>query len=151
MAEPTPQSKADMDPKFEKRLRELAAHALQEYQKRRLGQQVLWFRPTEWNNDLFDPEGMAQPFDRSASNQGFINAVQTPSAPGTTGDLLVTTIQIEYLSCLERAFRARFMTRMRAVPHMLGRKYGNGQQGGTFIQNGIEYIRSTLKQARAKP
>ena len=148
MPTPRPSSKASMDPKFENLLREFMKRSLEEYQKRKMGRQVKWYRPKGWNGDIFDVEGMSPPFDRSKANGDFVLAVQDPANPGVSGDLVATTTMIDYLACAERAFRQRFMRRPRAVAHLLGRKKGHGQQQGPFMQNGIEYVRSVLRQAK---
>ena len=148
MPTPKPQSKANMDPRFETILREFMQKSKEEYQKRSSVQQQKWFRPDDWNGDIFDVEGMSAPFDRSAANSDYLAAVSDPSNPGTTGDIVATTTMIDYLAAIERAFRARFMRRPRAMAHMLGRKKGHGTQRGPFIQCGVEYIRSVLKQAK---
>jgi hypothetical protein len=151
MSIPTPQSKADMDPVFEKCLRQRQQQAAQEYAQRTQVGQVRWDRPPGWNGDLFDVEGLAAPFDRSKANQFYIDAVSKPTSPGTSGDIIATTTMIDVLANLERATRARYMRRPRAVAHMLARKKGHGSPTGVFIQNFVEYVRSILKQAKVAP
>lgn len=149
MAAAKPSAKADMDPKFEKRLRQLKDDAKEEYNKRKVGEQVKWFRPPEWEGDLFDFEGMSEPFNREKANDDYVKAVENAEAPGTTGDIIVTTTMIDELAMMEAAFRSRHtMRRPRAVAHMLARKRGQGDDKGPFIQLGIEYVRGLLEQSR---
>lgn len=150
MADITPQSVASMDPNFELRYRDLSAASAQEYLARSQGNQVRWARPLGFNASLFDVEAMSTPFDRSVSNAAYAQSVSNPAQPGTSGDIVATTTMIDQLANMERAFRARFMRRPRAMALALGRKSGQGDQLGPFIQNGVEYLRSVLVQAKAE-
>jgi hypothetical protein len=148
-----PSAKVDMDPNFENRLRDLKAQAAQEYEARSRGEQVLWFRPLGPDGQPvpvppFDWEALAVPFSRQASNDGYAAACADPDAPGVTGDLIAATTMVDYLACLERAYRMRHtMTRPRAVCHLLGRKRGQGIDLGGFGAT-IQYLRAVLAQAR---
>lgn len=145
----TPVSKADMDPNFEKRLRDMKEAAKKEYNQRKKGQQVKWLRPENWAGDVTDPETFKEPFERTKANDDFEAAIKDAKSPGTVGDLIATTTMIDYLSVMERAFRSRhLLQRPRAMAHALGRKKGHGAQTGPFIQ-GIEYLRTILKQAKS--
>lgn len=148
--QPRPAAKVGMDANFEKRLRELREHAQAERLARSRGGQVRWFRPSDWDGDVFDHAGMGGPFSRDAANAEAVDAVKDPKAPGTTADTIAAAIMIETLAVMERAFRARHtLSRCRAVAHVLARKQNHGAAGGTFIQNGVEYARAALRQARA--
>ncbi len=152
MPTPTPVSKADMDPVFEKRFRELQQHAQTEYTQRRTGGQVKWDRPIDWNGNPFDFEGMhLPPFSREKANADYLKAVQNPDAPGTTGDVVATLTMIDVLAIMERAFRVRYtMRRPRGVAQLLGRKRGQGDAKGAFIESYVEYLRAVLEQSKAK-
>ena len=148
MAEP--KAKSNMDPVFEKMLRRFMQHSADEYSARSTGQQVRWCRPPGWNGDPHDLAGMAEAFSRQHSNDDFLEATKDQEASGVTGDIVLTTTVIDYMSCAERAFRMRFLSRTRATAHMLGRKKQHGEQTGTFIQNGVEYARAILAGASAE-
>jgi hypothetical protein len=138
-----------MDPNFEKRIRDLQQAAANEYTARSLGNQVPWFRPVGWNGEVFDVEGISPSFSRSASNGDYLNAVQDPTAPGTTGDVVATTTMLDTLACMERAFRVRQGSRRcRATAQMLGRKRGQGDGLGPLVQNYLEYVRHVLAEAK---
>jgi hypothetical protein len=139
-----------MDPVFELRLRELQQQAAVEGLARAMGEQAEWMRPSDWTGSVFAYEAMATPFSRQVSNIYFVSAVSNPSAPGTTGDLIAATTMVDFLACMERAFRQRHtMTRPRAVAHAMGRKLGHGNDQGPLVTNTVEYIRAVLKQAKA--
>lgn len=145
----TPSSKADMDPQFEKRMRDHRDAAAAEASARTQGNQVKWMRPTGWNGDVFDFTKMQDPFNRDVSNVNFLAAVDDPANPGTAGDLAATTLMIDRLAVAERAFRMRHtMSRPRAMAHMLARRKGQGNDQGPFIQLGVEFIRNVLKQGK---
>lgn len=102
-----------------------------------------------WNADLFDLENLGQPFSRQALNEAFVEILKDVTNAGTTGDLITATTQIDYLGCLERAFRARHtMRRPRAMAHAAGRMYGHGHDRGPLVQTGLEYIRDLEKAAK---
>lgn len=143
----TPESKAKVDPNFEQRLRDLRDAAKAEFTARQGDQPVKWNRPTDYEADLEDWDAMSDPFDRSAANGQFVEAVEDANNPGTTGDLVATTTQIDYLAVMERAFRARTTsTRPRMMAHLSGRKKGHGSDRGPLIQCTLEYVRSILRQ-----
>ena len=147
MAAPT--AKSDIDPNFEAQVTELQAQAAAEQTTRVVGQQALWMRPAlnGWDGDLFDWVGMSQPFDRSQANGWFVDAVKDPTDSGTVGDLLVTTIQVDYLSIMERSFRMRHaMGRPRALVQAMGRKLGHGDNTGPLVQSVLEHVRGVVKR-----
>jgi hypothetical protein len=142
-------SKADMDPNYEKRCRDLQAHAEREYQARKLGNQVPWFRPASWGGDPFDYDAMHPPFARDKANADFLAAVSNPADPGTTGDVELTTTEADALATMERAFRVRHtLRRPRAVAHLLSRKQGHGDPPGPLIALYVEHVRSLLTMAK---
>lgn len=145
----TPQSKANVDPNFEKRIRDAKTHAAAEAESRDKGQQTKWFRPQGWDGDVFDVDAVAEPYSRAAANQSFLEAVKDPEKPGTTGDVTATLTMIGTLAGMERASRLRSMRRPRAMAHMIGRKAGHGDDRGPLVQCNLEYVRNMLKQGKA--
>lgn len=143
-------AKADMDPNYELRLRELRDHAAAELPARSQGNQVPWNRPGPLTTSVFAVQALETPFQRTTSNDACVAAISDPKNPGVTGDVVATTLMIETLACMERAFRMRHtMRRPRAMAHALSRLKGHGDPNGAFGRNGVEYIRQVLKQARA--
>ncbi len=149
MTVPDPQSKADVDPNFEKQLRKLKEDSKANGDAIQQNEQMTWFRPEGWNGDVFDHDGMHEPFDRKKANEDFVKAISDPNAPGTSGDLIATTTQIDYLACLERAFRVRHaMPAPRLLLHAAGAMKGNGDDTGVYSLCGIEYVRRLVAEAK---
>jgi hypothetical protein len=146
---PDPKSKSDVDPNFEKQLRQLKEDSKANGDAVQQNEQVGWFRPDGWNGDVFDYDGMHEPFDRKKANADFVAAISNPDAPGTSGDLIATTTQIDYLACLERAFRVRHaMPVPRLLLHAAGTMKGNGTDKGVFMLCGVEYVRRLVSEAK---
>lgn len=149
MATPVPSAKVNMDPNFENRYRDMQQHAQAEYEARPTGNRTLWFRPENFDGDLTDLTNLGDSFTRKQANEEGVDAVKDPEAPGVTGDTVAAVTMVEALSVLERAFRVRHtMRRPRAVAHVLSRLKGHGDATGPYIQNGVEYIRAVMAQAR---
>lgn len=149
MAAAKPQSKANMDPNFEKQLRKLKKGAKDKSEKLKKAGQVKHDRPESWSGDPFDYEGMKEPFKRDKANDDLVSAIQDQNSPGTTGDVVACSVMINQLATLERAFRVRHtLRRCRATAHSAGRHRGQGDDKGPFNQLGIEYVRALLKQAK---
>lgn len=145
-----PAAKVDMDPNYERRLRELRDHAAAELAARSRGEQVRWNRPPSLTTGVFAIQALEAPFRRTAANDACVAAISDPKNPGVTGDVVAATTMIETLAGMERAFRMRHtMRRPRAMAHALARLKGHGDPDGAFGRNGVEYIRQVLKQARA--
>jgi hypothetical protein len=148
-----PQSRADVDPNFETQLKQLQQQAQKDSTHVVTGGTVQWMMPElkEWSGDLFDWKGMSSPFDRSVSNQAFSKAISDPANPGTTGDGVVASLQIDYLATLERAFRSRHtMRRPRAVCHAAARKADHGNAKGALLAS-LEYVRGLVKLSKDTP
>jgi len=149
---PTPTPVADVDPILQALMTSLQTQAAAEATALPAGNQTQWMMPPSngWNGSVFDFDGMEQPFDRSQSNQWFTTAVKDPSNPGTTGDMIVTTTQIDYLAVAERSFRMRHtMTKIRSMSHTVGRKTGHGNAKGPLSQSVMEYLNGIVKESKA--
>lgn len=146
---PEPQSKADVDPNFETALRSMKEDSKTNGDAIQKNEQGCWFRPEGWNGDVFDYDGMKAPFDRQTANAQFVQAISDPDSPGTTGDLIATATQIDYLACLERAFRVRHaMPVPRLMLHAAGTMKGHGHDKGVYSLCGIEYVRRLVAEAK---
>jgi hypothetical protein len=155
---PSAKSKAEVDPNFEEQIRRIRDRAKEEGEARENNEQTQWLMPNkqpggvdiEWSGDLFDCEDLSTPFLRDGANDKFEEATKDAEDSGVTGDLIITTLQVDYLACMERAFRCRHtMRRPRAMAHMTGRRKGHGDEKGTLTQVNLEYIRNLLKRAQA--
>ena len=156
----TPQKKSDIDPNFQRQITSQQSQGLAEGKNRVQDVQCQWNMPdltgqdesdaAQWDGNLFDSgyTTLGQPFNRDVANQNYEDATSDPENPGMAGDLVVTTTQIDLMSTMERAFRARHCSRFpRMVAHSLGtRKYGHGSETGTFTQSMLNYVQSLLNQ-----
>jgi hypothetical protein len=146
---PTPKSVADVDPNFERQLRALKADSKANGDAIRQNDATRWFRPAGWDGDVFDYAGIARAFNRDAANEMVVRAISDAEAPGTSGDLIAATTQIDYLACLERAFRVRHaMPVPRLLLHAAGTMKGNGTDKGVFMLCGVEYVRRLVAEAK---
>ena len=142
-------SKGQIDSIFEQQVKQSQRDASDEYDARSNGDQPMWQRPAIWNGQVFDFDGYSDAFDRSTAHQIFTDAVADPDQPRTTGDLLASITQVDYLAVQERALRCRHtMTRTRAYAHMLGRRRGQGDDRGSIIRSTLEYVRGILAQGK---
>lgn len=149
MSTPTPRSVGDVDPNFERQLRALKADSKANGDALFEAGQGRWFRPDGWAGDVFDYEAIGEAFNRDVANAVVVEAVSNPEAPGTTGDLVAATTQIDYLACLERAFRVRHATPgPRLLLHAAGSLRGAGHDKGVFSLCGIEYVRRLVAEAK---
>lgn len=149
---PSATSKVQVDPNFEGQIRQLRQRAKEESEALRNGGQTQWLMPDsdQWAGDLFDIEALSEPFVREQANDQFEEATKDPTDSGVVGDLITTTLQVDYLACMERAFRARHtMRRPRTFAHAASRKRGHGDERGTLTQANLEYIRNTIALSQA--
>ena len=151
VAPPRATAVADVDPVFQKQLKTLQTQAAAEADARLTGSQTQWMMPEkyEWSGDLTAIEDLSKPFSRKYSNDKALDAIKDPSKPGTVGDLIVTSTQIDYLAVMERAFRVRHGSgRIRMLLQANARRQGQGQDGGSLVQCPLEYVRALVKQSK---
>lgn len=149
----TVRARSEVDPVFETQIRALRASCDRLARAILEGGRSRWMLPDllGWSGDLTDLEGMAKPFSREAANRQFVDAIADPANPGTTADLIATTTQIDYLACLERAFRNRYATpRNRAMLHAAGRLAGQAHESGVLTVCCLEYVRRLVRQAKGE-
>lgn len=155
MPEP-PEAKVDVDEGLEKlleRLREISQEAGENIVK---GDQTAWMMPEAggdggWEGDLFAVNDLGKPFDRTDLNDKVEEGLKDPKSPGTTGDLVLGTGQIDYLACMQRSFTARHtMRRPRATMQAASRKAGHGNEKGVLIQIALEHFRGVAARSKSE-
>lgn len=142
----------DIDPVYNEQVVRLRTLADEEQKARIKTDQSAWMIPElkDWDGNLFDWEGMAEAFKREKANEQFEDAHKEGTAPGVGADSIVTTLQVDYLAIMERAFRARHLSRRpRTIIHAMGRKRGHGHNEGTLTQSALEFIHNTIKQGQS--
>lgn len=144
-----PTKKSDIDPNFEKQINSRQTDAQQEGEQRKSNEQVQWTKPDNWSGDPFDWQGIQDTFQRDKANEDYEKSVSDAEDPGTSGDLVATTTQVDYLSVMGRAFQSRMSGHSfaRAVAHQTARKRGHGNVQGVFKRSALQYVRGVLKQA----
>ncbi len=149
-----PNRVSDVDKNFYRQLVALQRQAKEHYDKGKNNQPAGWMMPDKgssgWEGDLFDWETMIKKvFERDQANEQFKSAVRDPYRPGNTGDLVITTTQIDYLATMGRAFAMRHTMRWpRAMAHAIARRRAQGDQKLGLFQNGIlEYVRGLVRHA----
>ncbi len=142
--------KSDLGEKFETQIEELMDHAEDEFDDLKEANETHWMMPElgGWSGDLFDWEGMKEPFLRKDLNDMYEAATEDPWNPGRSGDLIITTTQIAYLASMERAFRARHTQRFpRSVAHVLGRRnVQKMDKQGSLSLAALEYVKGIILQ-----
>lgn len=147
----TVRSRVDVDPNFELQVRALRAAFGSLADATLTGGQPRWMTPEllGWSGDTEDREGMSAPFARDQANAQFVEAVADPLEPGTTADLVAATTMIDWLACMERAYRARHtMPRNRAALHAASRYAGHASEQGALTTCALEYVRRIVRQAK---
>lgn len=100
-----------------------------------------------WSGDLHDLDGMSKAFDRADNWQDFKDAIKDASAPGTSGDIIASQLQSEYLATQERAFRNRHASPCRLMLHAAARRRGHSHDNGVLKVGVLGYLENILKGA----
>jgi len=99
-----------------------------------------------WKGSPFDWEGMYYPFDSILPSTQLTARTLTPGCVGPAGDLVMAAVQVDYLNCAERAFRARHTTSFpRGVAHHALRRKGQGDNEGPFKYGLLDWLRDLKK------
>jgi len=105
----------------------------------------LWMLPplNGWDGNPFSITDIKKAFDRDTLNQDAENYYTDPKQ-GSTGLTGGRIIQIVYMAMMERAFRARHATAIRAMMHAAGRRKGHGDKDGIHTGDILNYIQDIL-------
>ena len=104
-----------------------------------------WMLPPDMETSLYDWKDLHAAFSSDGPNEELLKSVKADD-PGNSGDLIITNTQIDYLSTMERAFRARHtMTFPRNVAHHCSRKSGEGSNAGPLKYGVLEYLKEIKK------
>lgn len=98
-----------------------------------------WQIPSTLTGSILNVPQLHEPaFNRDEINANYAEATRDPGNPGTVGDVIGLKLQIDYIACEERAFRARHTTLCRAFCLANGRRYGQGWGNVWDPKNGVE-------------
>jgi hypothetical protein len=104
-----------------------------------------WMTPplNGWDGNPFSITDIKLPFDRDTLNTDTEN-YYTDATEGTSGLTGGRVLQIVYMAVMERAFRARHMSPIRAMMHAAGRRKGHGHVDGIHTGDILNYIQDVL-------
>ncbi len=105
---------------------------------------------TGWDGDLFDIEGMAEPFKRDELYEMFKDTLANPEDLGVTGDLELILIQGDMLGAAERAYRNRHASPVRNRLHAAGRHRGHGHDNGVIEFGLLAFVHQLNNLAKAQ-
>lgn len=90
-----------------------------------------WMYPplNDWSGHPFDIIGMNSAFTRANLNSIYVQIMSDPNGCGTIGESMVVKLQVDYVAALERAFRTRYCSSVRAKLHAAARRQGQGNSG----------------------
>jgi len=105
-----------------------------------------WYAPA----DAGDPTDVAAPagaFDRSDANAAYERAIADAAAPAPVGIAMAAKVQVDYVGCEERAYRARQATGPRCLAHAAGRRRGHGADRGIFKGSVLGHAQELVRAA----
>ena len=146
------QNYVDVDPILETQIKALA-NANRDGAKGLLaGEPIPWMRPDKgdsaWLGDPSDFTEVATAFSPEATETAFAEGIADPKKPSSAGDAALASMQVDYLSILERSWRSRHMSRTRLFLHTAGRKKGHGMDDGPLVKLTLEYFRGLARMNR---
>jgi len=108
-----------------------------------------WMMPPAglWAGDPLNITDIGNAFDRGLLNEAYMQQYQIPN--GSTGAVQGIAVQISYLSVMERSFRARHMTPVRAIAHAASRRLAQGEAGGIHTGAIYTYVQDLLNSGDA--
>ena len=171
-----PRSQVKINSKLNKLINELAKQCKEEEDPRKESRQVKWLMPPrtgpelpippkpcfdskirksppqppasedKWKGCPFDWERIYYPFHSLQSSNELTNLTLRPGCVGPAGDLTLAALQVDYLNCMERAFRARHTTSFsRGVAHHTLRRKGQGNNKGPLKSGLMDHLRDLSK------
>lgn len=153
MGDPTSVKKSNLCGKLQAIVDDLTEQFKTESTDRKKNKGIKWTMPPKdgWDGDIFKWNKMDKPFDSSQPNEELTATISNGKSPGRTGDLINTNTSIDYLTAMERAFRARHtMTFPRNVAHATARKHGLGHDKGPLKLALIDYLKDLQKTTTGK-
>ena len=143
----------DPDPEFVDQLTNLEDSSTAASKATLLTGQRKWTYPplNGWDGNPFNIVGMNDAFKRKNLNYIYLQILGDPEKAGTIGELMALKLQIDYVAALERAFRSRHCSSIRAKIHAAARKRGQGDTKGLFTGNVKENIINVLFAAHDYP
>jgi hypothetical protein len=147
----------DVPPEFNALIQKLQSLSSKLADAEQNGGASLWMVPaispssSPWPGDVTDYVNMVKLFDRSSSNQQYID-ITTAAKPGSQGDAQVLQTVIDYTATMQRAFLQRHTSnKARAFAHAATRKRGHGLDYGTFGLAVLQQLQQLVAIGKSEP
>jgi hypothetical protein len=95
-----------------------------------------------------DEETLHDVFDRKESDDAYVEARQNKDAKAN--ETAAPKLTADFLAGWERDKRMQWRSRIRMVAHAMGRRAGNGQDGGPLRRNTVDYLERIFLKAEEK-
>lgn len=99
-----------------------------------------------WTGDPLDVPGISGKFERAEIHENYTQCLSDPENPGTSADTQALTLQNDWVTMQERAFRTRHATSVRAAVHAAGRRAGHAHEKGVIQTGLVKYIQDVIKR-----
>lgn len=144
------ESKASIDKNFSQQVERLQTASAAQSAIVAQVPQVAWDMPVlgSWNGNLTDVTNLGIPFDNTALKQQFASILTNPQDLGVDGDIRVIQTMNDDLMTMQRAFRARHLTPVRAHALAAVRRQFHGQDRGPWGKSHAAYVQSLLEAAK---
>jgi hypothetical protein len=146
-------SKGVIDDNLQTVLQAFAASKRQAAQDRKTNEAVAWLRPplNGWTGGMQTESALVdlhKAFNTDLAENALITAFN-PASPGVNADIVLSTLQIDYMAQAERAYRARIsQSFIRSLAHVSAREKGHGDNSnGVFIGQVLNYFIDIKKQS----
>ena len=107
-----------------------------------------WNRPDDAPSTL-DVAGTTKSFDRGSIDGNYREVVADPAAPGTVGDSISLKTQGDYISLVERGYRARHCTPVRLLAMAAARRKAHENPRGVLLGGMLKAVQDDLKAGQA--
>lgn len=144
MGQPSGAGKANVDPKFDERVKDLELRAEDFAEHFRNHTKYRKWHTPEKVTDILDVPSIDNPtWDRNSANQLYSDTIvgQYGDGAGSMGDAMAMQWQIDFMAVEERAFRTRHASMIRCASFAHGRLKGHGtpNQGVfSFLKDGVK-------------
>jgi len=113
-----------------------------------IGQRKWMYPPLQgWDGDPRKISDMNKAFVRKNLNKTYVTIMSDTTQKGTIGEIMILKLQIDYIASLERAFRTRFCSSVRARMHSAARRRGQGNPQGLFTGSIVLWLKRILTAA----
>lgn len=116
------------------------------------GQRKWMYPPLNgWSGDPLDILGMDQAFNRDNLNSQYRSVIGMMNQAGKIGESMAVKLQVDYIAALERGFRTRHCSSVRAKIHSSARRKGLGESTGPLNNGVVVYLNRLLEAAHDSP